>query len=221
MLGGSIINGIVIVPSEFNKNNLLKNFGFNLSFLGKLEIRLEFFFKFNLYNYSSPQLVCLLKYLLLFVPIDKNFKKRRLVNIYFLDLIASYRGWRHSRGLPVRGQRTWTNSWSVFKSNLILREYRIEVSKKIYGSIQINHLSVAYLAEQINLLWKLQWEHEWRAAKKKRLLLLQNENAVQKIDLLSMSKGLVGKYTKDGKKKTKKKTKKTKLCFIRFWPWFY
>ncbi|MDP2933543.1 MAG: 30S ribosomal protein S13 [bacterium] len=48
--------------------------------------------------------------------IDKNFKlegqlrQEVVMNIKLLKDIGSYRGMRHSRGLPVRGQRTKTNS---------------------------------------------------------------------------------------------------------------
>lgn len=48
--------------------------------------------------------------------IEKNFKiegeLKRIIqgNIKRLREIGSYRGYRHSRGLPVRGQRTKTNS---------------------------------------------------------------------------------------------------------------
>ena len=48
--------------------------------------------------------------------IEKNYKiegalKREIQsNIKRLKEIGSYRGYRHSRGLPVRGQRTKTNS---------------------------------------------------------------------------------------------------------------
>lgn len=51
--------------------------------------------------------------------LDKNFKiegdlKREVLNnIKRLKEIASYRGSRHSRSLPVRGQRTKTNSRTV------------------------------------------------------------------------------------------------------------
>ncbi len=51
--------------------------------------------------------------------IDKNFKiegdlKREVMsNIKRLKEISSYRGIRHTRGLPVRGQRTKTNSRTV------------------------------------------------------------------------------------------------------------
>ncbi len=48
--------------------------------------------------------------------IEKNFKiegslrQQILLNIKRLKEIGSYRGSRHSKGLPVRGQRTKTNS---------------------------------------------------------------------------------------------------------------
>ncbi|MBI4053695.1 MAG: 30S ribosomal protein S13 [Candidatus Doudnabacteria bacterium] len=48
--------------------------------------------------------------------IDKNFKlegqlrQEILMNIKLLKEIGAYRGTRHARGLPVRGQRTRTNS---------------------------------------------------------------------------------------------------------------
>lgn len=51
--------------------------------------------------------------------IEKNFKvegelrRERLMNIKRLKEIGSYRGLRHAKGLPVRGQRTRTNSRTV------------------------------------------------------------------------------------------------------------
>lgn len=51
--------------------------------------------------------------------IEKNFKvegdlkKEVLLNIKRLKEIKSYRGIRHQKGLPVRGQRTKTNSRTV------------------------------------------------------------------------------------------------------------
>jgi len=204
MKGGWVINSQYYIQSLFNYKFFISNFGLNFWTFKKLEIRFEGLF-FNSFKEILPsQWITLIKYLYLFIPYTKSLKKKRLINIYYLDLVSSYRGWRHSKGLPVRGQRTWTNAWSVYKSNLVLREYRVEVSKRIYGSIQLNYLSVAYLAEQINTLWKFQWEREWKIAKKKRFVQLQNENNIQKIDLLSMSKGIVGKYGKTAEKQKKK-----------------
>lgn len=155
-------------------------------------------------NLHSYKWVILLKTLTNIVPLNRSVKDRLLLNIFYLDLIMSYRGWRHSRGLPVRGQRTWTNAWTVYRSNLILREYKIIIAKRLYGSLPLDDLSVAYLAEQTNLLWKLQWENEWKEAKKKRLLILKSNTKATSVDLYSMSKGIVdNSYNKKSKKKVK------------------
>jgi ribosomal protein S13 len=39
-------------------------------------------------------------------PLSITIQKKTLANIFLLDLIGTYRGWRHIKGLPVRGQRT-------------------------------------------------------------------------------------------------------------------
>jgi ribosomal protein S13 len=156
MKRGWYINLNYTLIDQVNSKFIVKSYGLDFFFFKKLEARLESHIFLSKNNITSLQWLIFIKYLYQIVPQNKSFKKRKLLNIYYLDIISSYRGWRHSKGLPVRGQRTWTNGWSVYKSNLTLREYRIEVSKRIYGSIQINYLSIAYLAAQINMLWKFQ-----------------------------------------------------------------
>ncbi|MFA4937323.1 MAG: 30S ribosomal protein S13 [Patescibacteria group bacterium] len=45
--------------------------------------------------------------------VEGELKREVLLNIKRLKEIGSYRGYRHNRGLPVRGQRTKTNSRTV------------------------------------------------------------------------------------------------------------
>jgi len=45
--------------------------------------------------------------------VEGELKRELLMNIKRLKEIGSYRGQRHTRGLPVRGQRTKTNSRTV------------------------------------------------------------------------------------------------------------
>lgn len=188
-------------------------YGFKVSSLQLFEKRLELFSNNIISNFNSAQYLALLHTFYAIVPQKKSIKDRRLLNIFFLDLINSYRGWRHARGLPVRGQRTWTNAWTTYRANLVLREYKIILAKKIYGNISSSELNVAYLAEQVNMLWKLQWEQEWREAKKKRLVYLKKDVNLYKVDLYSMSKGLVGGYTKRGDKAKKQKQTTRKNYF--------
>jgi len=169
-----------------------------------LEERIETFKEYNFSTIYSYKWVVLLKTLISIVPLNKSIKDRFLLNIFYLDLIMSYRGWRHSRGLPVRGQRTWTNAWTTYRSNLVLREYKIIIAKRLYGSLPLDDLSVAHLAEQTNLLWKLQWENEWKEARKKRLVAMKTNVRSTSVDLYSMSKGIVDTSSN---KKSKKKVK--------------
>ncbi len=65
-------------------------------------------------NKLTPQQINLLKDI-----VEKNFKvegelrRQHMMNIKRLKDIGSYRGVRHIKGLPVRGQRTKTNTRTV------------------------------------------------------------------------------------------------------------
>lgn len=196
------------------------NFGFSFFSVNKFSERSEIFSSYLFSKFSTPQLISFLNLMANIVIKKKSLKDRYLLNIFFLDLISSYRGWRHSKGLPVRGQRTWSNAWSTYKSNLTLREYKILLMKRLHGNFSVNEVNIANLAEQINLLWKLQWEHEWREAKKKRLSAMKKKSSIFKIDLYSMSQGLVGDYSKKIKKTKKQKSLKKNYFTLGFDPGF-
>lgn len=183
----------------------------------------EFFFKYSCYGFSkklynillnrlesrldkktkdmkTSKLITVYKVLSNVVPNNKSLKKKTVFNIFMLDIINSYRGLRHAFGLPVRGQRTWTNSWSCYRSNLILRQFKIKLSKRLYTSITINELNIAYLAEQINSLWKLQWDGEWKKAKRQRQIQAKKSRNFYKVDLKSIASANVS--VKENKKNT-------------------
>ena len=88
--------------------------------------------------------------------------------------------------MPVRGQRTWTNAWSSYKSNWILRNYKLVVSKKNYNNVPLKDIKVATVAEYVNLTWKQQWDYEWLSAKNSRLQFKGNKNTI-KIDIYAMA----------------------------------
>jgi len=135
------------------------------------------------------------------IPKDKKVKDKCTLNIYFLDFIGTYKGWRHSTGLPVRGQRTWTNSKTTKLSNTNLRKFKFRLAKKIYGNTSVGDINVGYLAEQVNSFWKNQWESEWARAKRKRLTTLKKSKGIYKIDLKTMASGEVRTKKKKSKKK--------------------
>jgi hypothetical protein len=144
-----------------------------------------------------------------------------ILHVFLLDIITSYRGWRHYKGLPVRGQRTWTNSWSTFRSNTLLRNYKVKLAKKFYGNLPTHEVSIALAAEQINLIWKTQWFSEWVSAKRSRLNFKGSENTI-KIDLYSMANGQIVSPARLKKmSKKQKQSVKKKPFYFRFWSWIY
>lgn len=121
-----------------------------------------------------------------------------------LDLIFSYKGWRHLFLLPVRGQRTWTNSNSV-TNNKFLKNHKTLLIKNYLNVNNLNLVNSYILIEYINLLWKLQWTSEWLELKKKRLFFLKkkNKSLKPKIDEQSILIELISIRSKFLKKKTK------------------
>ena len=156
-----------------------------------VNLRLENRVILKIKDYKVSKLLLLYSILLNIVPNKKDVKKKNIFNIFMLDFINSYRGLRHSFGLPVRGQRTWTNAWSCYKSNLMLRQFKLRLSKRLYSSITISELNIAYLAEQINNLWRIQWDSEWKKAKKQRQLQDKKSKNFYKVDLKSIASGNV------------------------------
>jgi small subunit ribosomal protein S13 len=155
---GKKINGYIFYSSYSIYDFFFRNtcYGFSKKLYNILCVRLENRVTNKIKDIKTSKLILIYKLLLDVVPENKSLKKKMIFNIFMLDLINSYRGLRHAFGLPVRGQRTWTNAWSVYRSNLALRQFKIKLSKRLYTSITINELNIAYLAEQINSLWKLQ-----------------------------------------------------------------
>nr|YP_010632197.1 ribosomal protein S13 [Cryptocaryon irritans]WBP62313.1 ribosomal protein S13 [Cryptocaryon irritans] len=201
----------------YNSDNSLidlkkKNSGVSNFYLSVLEKRFELFKEFNFNNYFFYKWLNIFKYLNKRIAGNSNILNITTINIFFLDLISSYRGLRHIQGLPVRGQRTWTNAWSTYRSNLTLRNFKLSYLKKNFSKISIGEIQIAQMAEQFNLLWKLQWENEWKSERKKRLNLLKKSKNPIKIDLNSISQGQIN-IKKDSRGKNRKKMKTSKNKF--------
>jgi ribosomal protein S13 len=166
----------------FTKNN----FGLKNEFLKSLKKRLETNELDNLNKYNEYEKELFYIFIYKIIPENGEVFRRKFFNILMLDVLTTYRGWRHFRGLPTRGQRTWTNAWSPYKSNNILRQFRIKNNKYVYGNAPVKESNIAYSAEYVNYLWKLQWLNEWLSAKANRLRFKGHPNSM-KIDLYSMA----------------------------------
>ncbi len=199
-INGYTFNKDTIFNKTKNKNYGWGNYTYNIIYT-----RFEKYKKDNLISSRDAEWRKFKSIISNFSIRGRNIKARYDVNIFMLDFLNTYRGLRHSKGLPVRGQRTWTNAWSTYRSNLNLRKFKLEIAKRVYGNMSIASLHTIYLAEQINYIWKLQWKKEWLQARSKRFKLMQNEHNIFKIDLNAMAKGYVDGF--DRKKEISKKKK--------------
>lgn len=99
------------------------------------------------------------------------------------------------KGLPVRGQRTWSNAWTVGRSNQILRTIRLKWAVKYYNNITKREAKIGLYAEYNNLLWKRQWRSSWFFARTKRFKILNAKKMfttdIYKIDLKNIAAGLI------------------------------
>ena len=164
------------------------------------------------------------------MPFSLILYNKLVSNILLLDVLGTYRGWRHLKGYPVRGQRTWSNGWSVYRSNLVLRETRLKIAKDIYNIHSVNDLNIILLAEQINLMWKLQWNYEWVQAKKRRLDTIgeklesfgsrRRKKGLFKVDLLGLSQLNFENISKRKKANMRKRTYNKNYISLGFDPGF-
>lgn len=89
-----------------------------------------------------------------------QFSYRSLIhNIYFLFFINSYRGYRHIFGLPVHGQRTWSNAKMAKKLNTALILYKEKKMLKFLKNKKFK--AFVFLTEYINYVYKYMWYHDW------------------------------------------------------------
>ena len=167
-------------------SNIYSTYGLKNKSIIFLETRIEKTSKIVIKDLEKSEWELYLDCIYDIIPYKCNAVKKMTFNVFMLDMITSYRGWRHYRGLPVRGQRTWTNAWSCYKSNWVLRNFKLLCGKKNYGNIPVRDIKVATIAEYVNYTWKAQWEHEWVAAKNSRLRFKGNKNTI-KIDIHAMA----------------------------------
>jgi len=105
---GKKINGFVFYSSYSIADFFFKFhcFGFSENLYKTLISRTETRVDYKLRGYRTSKVISIYRILYSIVPNNQELKKKKLFNIFILDLIGSYRGLRHAFGLPVRGQRT-------------------------------------------------------------------------------------------------------------------
>lgn len=66
--------------------------------------------------------------------VNNRIHELHKLSVIRLYLIKSYRGRCHALGKPVRGQRTWSNAWSSYNNNKVLRGFISDTKRLIKQS---------------------------------------------------------------------------------------
>lgn len=140
----------------------------------------------------------------------KTDDKRVAIKLIFKDMVHLYKTWRHVRGYPSNGQRTWSNGKSVSKNNTVLRDYRATQIISAFGKKRRKQATNLVLGEYNNKLWKYTWFSEWDQARKFniRTSKVVGKKRVIKVDLVSLTKCITGGYRRKGSAAKFNKAKK-------------
>lgn len=184
----------IILNKFLIKNSLKSTTGINIFWSVIFSKRVEWILYFNVYkNNLNNQLLNWL--FLQYCCVNKIIKLVNYLSILILDFVWNYRGVRHIKGLPVRGQRTWNNAWTTFRANSWLRSIRLKWALKYYTNVSKRDARIGMYAEYNNLLWKRQWRFNWFFAKAKRLNNLKSKKILSqeifKIDIKNIAEGRI------------------------------
>ena len=85
-------------------------FGIGLHRSREILTKLKINFDTRIKNLDDKFIAAIQKYIMDNYAIEGRLRKEILLDVQRLQKIGSYRGTRHSKGLPVHGQRTKTNA---------------------------------------------------------------------------------------------------------------
>lgn len=104
------IEGVVLPNEKRVEIGLTYLFGIGLPRARQILADIKLSPDVRIKDLTHEQVATIQKYITQFFKIEGELKKEITMNIKRLQEIGSYRGLRHKRSLPVRGQRTKTNA---------------------------------------------------------------------------------------------------------------
>lgn len=143
-------------------------------------------------------------------------KFKKITSLYIHDLTLSYKGWRHYKGLPVRGQRTWANARMSKLANVDMRLLKSKILRSYYKGFESSIVNIGVAVESYNKLWYKQWYYEWWSTKIRRLRLSKGSNKVCVYDFNSIVSGRVIGYQRQAKPGKKKRVYKSNYFTLGF-----
>jgi small subunit ribosomal protein S13 len=104
------IEGVNLPANKRVEYSLPYIFGIGLARSQDILTKLSINFDTRVKDLSDAEIAAIQKEITDYYKVEGELRKEITLNIKRLQEIGSYRGLRHKRGLPVRGQRTKTNA---------------------------------------------------------------------------------------------------------------
>ena len=104
------IEGVNLPANKRVEYGLPYIFGIGLARSQDILTKLSINFDTRVKDLSDAEIAAIQKEITDYYKVEGELRKEITLNIKRLQEIGSYRGLRHKRGLPVRGQRTKTNA---------------------------------------------------------------------------------------------------------------
>jgi len=146
-----------------------------------------------------------------------------LSRLIVTDICSIYKTYRHVFGLPVNGQRTWSNANTTYYNNLLLRQYKLKKFSTFLNDSKPLSFKKVFLCEYVNLFWKKQCFLEWASVRRRRHIFQRwNSYISYRIDFNYLVNSNIEHYFKRNlilkkKKSHRKKRKFTKNSFNIGW----
>ena len=175
-LSYSLNNYNIIIYNNFWKNMFFSSIGLNKLFLNTLYMRyymIKYLFLPKSFNKVITDILyfnIFFFYSLIYIPSILSYKLFLLNQLLTIDFCAMYKTYRHIFGLPVNGQRTWSNANTSYYNNLLLRQYKLKKFSTFLRNSKPLSFKKIFLCEYVNLFWQKQFFLEWVSVRRKKYL---------------------------------------------------
>ena len=132
----------------------------------------------------------------------------KITQLVFWDMLALYKAWRHLKGYPVNGQRTWSNGKSCTKNNVTLKQYRLKQFQQNFGVKRKISYVMLIQAEATNRLWLKTWPAEWLQGHYHAIKSKSRKGFTIPIDLTNLANSITTGYLRKGQAEKWNKSKK-------------
>lgn len=112
--------------------NLLGGFSFFMKqlFVKRFELTYFFFYKNTIFFRNEKEKIKIFNSYFSFITnTNSNINDLLRYNLIRLYLTRTFRGRAQALGKPCRGQRTWSNAWTAYKVNTVIRSFITQVNK--------------------------------------------------------------------------------------------